>query len=270
MIAVELKPGIPGARRACLRPLCGTDEVLIQQGAPQETLALLQQLLVDDGEGAVAPKQARDLPVCDVDRLLAELHLRCFGDQIESRTRCRGCGKAFDVSFSLNGLLMTVNELRTQVSAGLAGPDNDGVFLAADGRRFRLPTMRDLEAVAGLPPEAAAQRMRQDCVLEGDPDQDPEVLEEAMAAVGPVLDTDLDAACPHCGKAQKVRFELQSYFAQALAAERRFVNHEVHQLARAYGWQRSEILAMTQEDRRAHVRLVSAEGAAVRRRTTLS
>jgi hypothetical protein len=59
---------------------------------------------------------------------------------------------------------------------------------------------------------------------------------------------------------------VQSYFGRALVFERRFLNQEVHQLARAYGWQRSEILAMTREDRRAHVRLILAEAMASQRR----
>ena len=91
----------------------------------------------------------------------------------------------------------------------------------------------------------------------------------STAAVGPVLDTDLDVVCPDCDTDQQVRFEMQRFFGRALALERRFLNHEVHQLARAYGWHRSEILAMSREDRRAHVRMVLAERLPRHRTTTL-
>lgn len=266
MLAVELKPGVSGARRACLRPLCGGDETLMQSGAPHETLSLIQHLLVDCGDGSLEPHRVGDLPVCDVDRLVAMLYVRDLGDRIESRARCVGCGTPFDLSFSLLELVKACDDTRARGLAGVEGPHEDGTFSLGDGRRFRLPATRDLEAASVLGPDEAARCLRRDCVLEGDPELDPQALDDAMAAVGPVLDTDIEAVCPSCGNAQRLRFDVQGFFGRALTLERHLLNHEVHQLASAYGWQRSEILAMTREDRRTHVRLILAEASRLRRR----
>jgi hypothetical protein len=268
MLAINLTPGIPGGHRACLRALCGADEALIQDGDPREIIALLKRLVVDSGDGTITPEQIPDLPICDVDRLIAGLHLRDLGDQIESRAVCAHCQGRFELSFSLRGLLQSIGGTDRSRTEGLVGPDEERTFRTTDGLRFRLPTTRDLDATAGLSPETAAERLRRGCVLEGDPERDPRLLEESMAAVGPVLDVDLDAECPHCATTGQVRFEMQGYLARALAFERRFLNHEVHQMALAYGWSRSEILDMPRADRRAHAQMILAGSSTTARRRT--
>lgn len=262
MLAVDLSPDSSGSRRACLRALCGLDEVLVESGAPHETLSLLERLLIDCGDGLSRSDRVRDLPVCDVDRLVAALFVRHLGEQIESRALCATCDRPFEISFSLADLMQACEEVRSRGLARFTGPDPDGGFSLADGRRFRLPAVRDLEAVGALGPSDAMRQLRQECVLEGDPEADPEALDDAMASVGPVLDTDVEGECPECGHVQRLRFDVQRYFGRALAVERRYLNVEVHQLARAYGWQRSEILSMTREDRRAHAKLILAGDAA--------
>jgi hypothetical protein len=134
-----------------------------------------------------------------------------------------------------------------------------------DGRRFRLPTAGDQRSVLGLGAENAAAALLERCVVEGDPREDPALLQTAMDEVGAVLDLHLEAACPKCGALQGVRFDIQTYLLRALAYERRFLNHEVHRIAMAYGWGHEEILNLTREDRRAFVRLIEADQAGRRR-----
>jgi hypothetical protein len=86
-----------------------------------------------------------------------------------------------------------------------------------------------------------------------------------MDGVGPVLDLDLEATCPKCGALQSVRFDIQTYLLRALAYEKRFLIHEVHRIAMAYGWGHEEILSLTREDRRAFVRLIEVDQAGRRR-----
>ena len=86
-----------------------------------------------------------------------------------------------------------------------------------------------------------------------------------MEQVGPLLDMDLDASCPHCGISQRVRFDIQSYLFRALGYERQFLIYEVHCIARAYGWGYQEILNLTREDRRTFVGLIKSARPAPRR-----
>ncbi|HEV8486721.1 MAG TPA: hypothetical protein VGV87_24460, partial [Blastocatellia bacterium] len=74
-----------------------------------------------------------------------------------------------------------------------------------------------------------------------------------------LLDLDLDAVCPHCGARQTVRFDIQSYLFRALGYERQFLNHEVHCIARSYGWSYEEILSLSREDRRTFVGLIQSD-----------
>jgi hypothetical protein len=79
------------------------------------------------------------------------------------------------------------------------------------------------------------------------------------------LDSDLDGKCPECEKAQAIHFDLQTYLLAALAGESQRLASDVHRVATAYGWSRTEILAMTRAQRRAHVSLIEQENRPRRR-----
>jgi hypothetical protein len=262
MLLVQLSPGLRGGKWARLRPLCGHDETLIDDADSDEGIALLDRLLVEAPGTTVGPGKARNLAVCDTDRLYATIYLRYFGDLVEGAVGCRDCGEPFEVSFSLRNLLVNL-----EVGAGrTAGePDEDGIYRLSDGRRFRLPTVSDLQAVLGLETAAAAGALLERCMISGDAMANQSLLQNVMDEVGPVLDLDLDAACPRCGVSQSVRFGMRAYLLRTLAYEKRFLVREIHLIAGAYRWGYEEILSLTREDRRAFVSLIQAEREARRR-----
>jgi hypothetical protein len=96
-------------------------------------------------------------------------------------------------------------------------------------------------------------------MVTGDPADNRDLLLAAMEEAGPVLDVDVDAACPDCGGSQSVRFDLQSHLLRSLAHEKRFLVREVHLIATAYGWGHGEILGLTRQERRAFTSLIMAE-----------
>jgi hypothetical protein len=147
----------------------------------------------------------------------------------------------------------------------IVAPNEDGIYTLSDGRRFRLPTVSDQESVLGLETDAGAGALLERCMVAGDPMDNPQLLQNAMDEVGPVLDVDLDAACPKCGAHESVRFGIQTYLLRMLAYEKRFLVREIHLIAVAYGWGHEEILGLTREDRRAFVSLIQAEREARRR-----
>jgi hypothetical protein len=258
MLQIVLRPGLQGGRWAYLRPLCGHDEAFTHGTGSVESAAFLDRLLVEAPGTTVGPGKAKDLAVCDCDRLFAAIYLQYFGERIEGTSLCQDCNEPFESSFSLRDLMTSLED---GAVAKATGPDEKGIYTLPDGRRFRLPTADDLYSVIGLGAEKAAAALLERCMVEGDPMKSPEVIQTAMDEVGAVLDLDLEVTCPKCGALHSVRFDIQTYLLRALAYERRFLNHEVHRIAMAYGWGHAEILSLTREDRRAFIRLIEADQA---------
>jgi hypothetical protein len=188
--------------------------------------------------------------------------MQYFGERIESTVPCRACEHGFELNFSLRTLM---GDLSPHQNACVTGPDDNGIYTLADGRRFRLPTAADQRRVLGFETEQATTALLESCIVGGEPGSDLETLQTAMATVGPIVDLDLNASCPECGSEQIVRFDIQSYLLQVLAHEKRFLNREIHRIATVYGWGAREILGLSRDDRRTYVRLIEADRTAVRR-----
>lgn len=262
MIGVDLRthvhPDAGPPRLAYLRELTGHDELCLGTAAD-----LLDALLVERPGAAARPGDARKLTLSETDRLLAAVYRSLYGDEVECRVNCRECRTPFELSFTLTDMWEALTEATPEDEAllsDLEGPDEGGVFIL--GRlRFRLPTVEDVAAVAGLAPEAMASALRARCVLEEDAALGEEVLDRAMTLAGPTLDTDLDGVCPECGAEQPVAFRIDEFLFAALRREAALLTREVHELARAYRWSRREILEMPRAERRQYAGLVLAASA---------
>ena len=256
MRRVQLNPGLPGGSWAVLRPLNGHDEAFVDGVDAIAATNLVDRLIVEAPGTCVGRGRAWDLALCDRDRLLAAVYRDCFGDRIECVAACSDCGKPFDMAFSLGVLIDGADDASAD---GVHGPDEDGFFTLVDGARFRLPTANDLCGAMEHSEEDAETALIERCVVDGDIAVDPARLEAAMAAVGPMLVTDLDATCPNCDSKQSVQFDIQSHLLRALAQERRFLTHEIHWIARTYGWSIHDILSLPREDRRSFVSLIESD-----------
>ncbi|WP_437779031.1 hypothetical protein [Sorangium sp. So ce1097] len=239
-----------------LRELCGHDEESIQATDSETAVSLVDRLLVDSPGAAATAGGAASLTIPDRDRLLAAIYMANLGRRIESTVRCQYCGQPFDLDFSLEDLIASASE----PTATAVTREPDGVYRMPDGRRFRLPCGEDERAVAGA--RRPELELLGRCVLEGSAADDPDALDEAMRAVGPVLDLDVDARCPECVKGQPVWFDLQHYLLSRLLDERRQRGIEIHRLARAYGWSLREILDLPRSRRRLLVELIERDTAA--------
>jgi hypothetical protein len=246
--------------RLAVRELTGFDEQCIQDVSTATAIRLLDRV----AEGAPGESlRAAELPACDRDRMLAAVYRLTYGAQINSTARCTQCGSPFDLVFSLDDLLATVERERS-MAAVEALPD--GTFRAAGQIHFRLPTGEDELAVAQLPPEQAEQALWERCVKGGLPEENVRaIFEEALEDAAPLLALDIDTACPECGGAQAAHFDIQFYLLRALEQERTQIAREIHQIAGAYGWSLQEILTLRRSDRRLFVQLIEAERARRRR-----
>lgn len=263
MLQVPLFPGLPGGSWARLGPLTGAIEEDVDPDDPEAFGRLVDRLLQPHDGTTVRPGCAQDLAVTDLDRIAVRLFRRYYGDRIETRLTCQQCGHECEASLALPGLA-----LPTAVPAhvDVAGPDSEGTFTCSQsGRSFRLPTLRDQLATQMLDPLTARRVMVERCTGSQDlSEPDVAALEDAMESVGPLVSGRITAACPHCRfEMNEIPFAMQQTFVDALAAERRFLLHEVHTVARAYGWSRAEILGLARDDRARHVRMVLAEREAV-------
>lgn len=247
-----------GGRLANLRELTGMEEQRVANTTTADAIALLQQLLVVTNENALTADEVGELTAWERDRLLAAVYTRHYGPRIDSTMTCQSCGALYDVDFDLQALM-----------AQLA-PDPDAAVEQAPERcyrlndvRFRLPTGHDECAVFGLPLEQAEAALLQRCIIDGaEPDvQTSADIQDAMQTLSPVVNLDLDARCPECGKEQTIQFDLQRFLLTALVKDRRRLLHEVHILASAYSWRLSEILNLPRSQRRGFVSLVDAEDA---------
>ena len=82
-----------------------------------------------------------------------------------------------------------------------------------------------------------------------------EVLER-MELLDPQADVQLALSCPSCGHQWEAAFDIVSFFWTEIESWVRRILHEVHTLARAYGWRESDILAMSPHRRQLYLELV--------------
>jgi hypothetical protein len=224
----------PRAGWAYLRELRGSDEEAVDGTDTDVAIALLDRLLLSVPGAALGPGDAATLCAADRDRLLAAVHLRSIGSRIASSPTCGGCGARFDLEFDLATMV-------AELDAGAAPWRRpDGTYETPGGLRFRLPTGADELAAAGS--ADAERRIAEGCVLAGE--ADPATVGGAMESVAPLVDVELAATCPACGREQPLRFDIQSYLLARLLSEHATRAREIHALAVAYRWGLDEILAL--------------------------
>jgi len=245
-----------GRRLAHLREITGLEEQRVSNTTTADAISLIQQLLFVPNDEALNVDEVPELTPWERDRLLAAVYTRQYGPRIDSIMNCRSCEAPYDVDFNLQTLMDRLAPTPAAVVAHLG----DAVF-ECHNVRFRLPTGRDECAVSGLPQGQAEAELFQRCIMDSAEldDRTSSGIQAAMQTLSPVVDLELDARCPECGKAQTLRFDLQRYLLTALLNDRRRLLHEIHILAAAYSWSLSEILHLPRSQRRGFVALVDAD-----------
>jgi hypothetical protein len=244
-------PSLP-AKPFLLRRLAGRDEAALDPDRPGAATHLLGALLAGPEGG---PVDLAALPVPVHDRLLAEVFRAEIGPEATCRAACTACGEGFEFALSLAALIAA----QDAEAAGTGMAAADGRWPVA-GHRVRPPTLADgagraagalVAALCDSPPgpEAAAE------------------IAAFLERAAPILALDLDAACPHCGAAERLAFDLPRFLVRALANDRPFLIRETHLIAARYGWSHAEIMALPRDDRRAFATLIETErSAALRQR----
>lgn len=193
-----------------------------------QVLALLRSSGVEEPER---------LSVAAGDRRLLGLHRRLTGRDLEVAVRCGACD--------------TVNEAVISPDT-VPGEAPRGVPLGAGGG-VRPPTYADLIGLPGDPEGAVSELLRR-CTV-GEPERpagpaDLELVDDCLT--GPVL-----LECVECGERLEAAVDIERLVLVGLQRHGLAVEHEVHLLARAYGWTLVSIEALPDERRRRLARFVA-------------
>ncbi len=192
-------------------------------------------------------EDSADWPLGRRNQALAAVHCASFGPELQCWTSCPGCGEKLEVS--LDG----------RAIAGREAPTANQT-VEVNGNVFRLPTSRDLARIAGETDlTQATHRLLNECRLEKQsewPEEWIERVEEKMAAADPLADIQLTFECPACGMRCEKPLDLPAFlWAEISAAGRRLLS-DVHDLAAAYGWTESNILALSDTRRAVYLEMV--------------
>ena len=234
------------------------------QPSVQRPLLLLMVACPDKSQDELA-----HLSIGQRDAWLLTLREWTFGPQLTSLTTCPRCGEQIELSFS-------TSDIRVEGSAESA---NDIINLNTEDyiAHFRLPNSLDLLAISTESnlDRARAQLLAR-CVLSIQPeslnaltpdeagippDQWPDRIVQAitirMAQADPQADTRLALSCPACFHQWQATFDIASFFWSEINAWALRILREVHTLASAYGWQETDILALSPARRQAYLELAA-------------
>lgn len=225
--------------------------VLWEEGATlrpaARALAILSRTHPDGRGGALG-----GLSVGQRDVRLTALRRSLFGDRLEIRADCAGCGTAMMLSPDARDLDL----VEERPPGGPADLTLDGV-----GLRLRAVTADDLVAAESAPDAEGARRVlleRCVTVLDGAAGTGPArttpemqaAIDQALEALDPQASVVLAADCPDCRTPWRAPFDAGSFLWQELAQLAPRLLTEVAQLALRYPWSEREILAMPAARRR--------------------
>jgi len=192
-----------------------------------------------------------DWPIGRRNRALARVRASLFGAPLRGWVQCNECGEALD--FELDG-------------GGLVEGETPGVDAAVTvaGASFRLPTSRDLAAIAAVQDSSeGARKLLGSCCVSGVQqrewsDTEVEAIGATMAAADPLAEVTLHFECPVCSATFDENLDLPAFLWAEMESAARRLLLQVHELATAYGWSETEILSLSSARRDAYLGMVRA------------
>jgi uncharacterized protein (UPF0212 family) len=183
------------------------------------------------------------------DAYLLRLRELTFGDKLTSFATCPHCGERLESNLSVSNFRI--------------------VELQPPQSQFRLPNSWDLAAIVGQQDVMQAKSiLEQRCLLQAslqgqlvDYDQLPaEIVQQfglRMTECDPQAEILLSFTCPACEQSWNLLFDIVTFFWTELTTQAKRLLHEVHLLARFYGWREIDILTMSTARRQLYLSLVS-------------
>jgi len=195
-----------------------------------------------------------DWPLGRRNRGLAALRCRWFGANLQGWSACPRCGAELECGM----------DCRVLAHAGPEGDMDYAEPIVVNGRRFRLPTSRDLAAIlqeADL--HRASMRLVDHCLLDASAphawsDAELEEIGERMALADPQAEMRVTLHCPECAHAWDETLDITSFLWTEIEGRARRLLFEIHVLASAYGWTEAVILSLGPQRRALYLEMVQA------------
>ncbi|MFC8700893.1 hypothetical protein ACFUIV_01870 [Streptomyces anulatus] len=217
-----------------------------------------------DGTGQPDPRSdlqtVADRTLAALNGLLLDLRERCFGTALPCAADCPHCAEQLDVS-------LTTAELRPpgdRVAPPGGAPATGRVHVDGHEVTYRALTGGDLLAVDPDAPGARRTLLGR-CVLgavppapDGPSDAVLEAVAERLGALDPGADTAVALTCPYCRHSWTAALDLGGYLWAEVEAYARRLLHEVHVLARAYGWTEADVLGASPVRRQYYLEAATA------------
>lgn len=236
------------------RPLGDTDRAVVLAGAVAPP---------------ASPANVMDWPLGRRDARLVDLRAALSGAVIEGVVTCPGCGE--EISFTLDvEALTTTGETEDTDGETDDGETDDGepAPVTVDGWRLtcRRLTSADLAAAAATGDPGAAEDVLLSRALvavepPADTPADPlpppvrRAVADALATADPLAEVLVELACPDCATALTAIVDVAAFTWAAVDGHARRLLQDVDVLARAYGWNEAEVLALGDQRRAAYLEL---------------
>jgi len=190
----------------------------------------------------------RELSIGRRDAAILRLRSATFGRRLAATARCPSCDETMEFEIDVSALIPTATETARTIE------------IAYGGRRVacRIPTTSDLLEVlasGGGPGELASRCV--DGLADVPPEALVELLGERLADADPAADIRLDLRCPSCGFDWPAPFDIVTVVDLELDTWARSTLRDVATLAHAYGWNESEVLALSAARRRHYLELAA-------------
>ena len=212
------------------------------------------------------------------DHALLTLRDWTFGRAIVSVTNCAQCGEQLELEFDAAGLCP---ESGSVIAVSAEQPVAEHTYhLDTEGYsvRFRCANSHDLTALTASIHSIAETRnnhlrgrtlLLERCILTAQrdgvrvsvsalPDKVVDTIASRMAEADPYADLQLAASCPTCGNQWHAMFDAVTYFWSEIDSWARCLLHDVHLLARAYGWREEDVLNLSPLRRQCYLDMVAA------------
>jgi hypothetical protein len=195
-----------------------------------------------------SPDSLARLSIGQRDSMLLTLRELTFGLRLTSIATCQRCKERLELIFSTDDIRVALNDR----------PLEDSSF-CLDGYEvcFRLPNSLDLADLDfEEDPSTSRDRLLGRILLSAKfddhlktpeelPDHVKDEVSKRMEQLDPQADIRIAVTCPSCGHQWEAIFDIVSFFWSEINAWAYRILREVHNLALAYGWQESEILALS-------------------------
>lgn len=205
---------------------------------------------------SVSADSIAGLPLGRRDALLLELREATFGRRMHGFALCPDCGERLELE-------LDARTLRQSDEPAEDAWSDDGVAF-----RVRPLSTVDLLAISSLEPGAATSALLERAVIAAERDGGAVALDaldaelrgrlvDRLAACDPLAEILLSLACPTCGAAWSLPFDVASFVWSEFSTAARRLLGDVHTLASAYGWTESEILALGAARREFYLEMIT-------------